>query len=190
MIETPTAPVTTCAAKGACADPGITFRLDSPGDDHVSPGTFSPEWQGLAAAHEGLMYPDVAAEDMPRLLPEGLVYVATPFTKRVTAVDGGVDQSAVARCRAECENACAALLRREITGISPILVGLGVCASDPARDLLDDAFWVRAYAPLLKACVAIVAPDLPGRGESNGVLHEVRHMLGLGRPVLMLRGAL
>ena len=43
---------------------------------------------------------------------------------------------------------------------------------------------------ILEQLCAPLGWNLPGRGESNGVLHEVRHMLGLERPVLMPRGAL
>ena len=147
-------------------------RPDLPAHDH--PGTV---W-GLPPARAALQL-------------SGLVYLATPYTKR--AAPGGVfDWGAADDAYRDALGALAAMERLGITAVSPIvqahlIVRRHASAMGPqgaARLALDADHWMRWCAPMLAACRAVYVPAIAGWDQSAGIAFEVAEALDRNKPVI------
>ena len=121
----------------------------------------------------------------------GLVYLATPYSKRVL-MDGRFSWKLADDCAREALGVCAVFERLGVTAISPILNAHYIVrrhGSDwgplPAEALaLDADHWTRWCAPLLAACRSVYVPALDGWDHSAGVAFEVQESLSRNRPVI------
>lgn len=131
---------------------------------------------GLAARYGGLVRAGATPASVAGVSRGGLIYLATPFTRRLPDVGlcGLRDEAAVH---------VAALAREGVTAVSPVLLSAAACISMPALDPLDDDFWTRWCAPLLRAAAGVVVPDLPGWPRSRGVRFEMEAALARCIPV-------
>lgn len=130
--------------------------------------------RGSLLVHWGQSPRDVAKR------ASGLVYLATPYTKR--AAPGGVfDWGAADRAARDAAECASILSFQGCTAVAPIVlahqmiaVQLGTSRQKIAeRNALDAAFWTRWCAPLLWACRFVYVPDLTGWRESEGIAHEI-----------------
>lgn len=137
------------------------------------------------------MAPAVAAQRLT-----GLVYLATPYTRRVNAA-GKVNWRASSACAAEAALAIDELSDLGITAVSPILLAHHACHQRIARvglrqadaRALDGEFWTGWCAPLLAACRSVYVPELPGWQRSAGAAFEIEAALDAGK-VVVLEGRL
>lgn len=109
------------------------------------------------------------------------IYLATPYTNRVTGADGRWSYEASLHASAQAARELGRLARVQVTGISPIVQSAEMVHAEAferqidglALDPLSRAFWLRWCVPLLNVCGAIVVPDIEGWRESAGVYSEV-----------------
>lgn len=130
--------------------------------------------------------PVLVIREVNGLVGYGLVYLATPYSKRATDDGGAFCPYGAASAADEATVYAAALAARGVTAISPIVMAHRMCEDGAAGlDPLDAAFWTRWCAPLLRACRAVVVPPIRGWRESDGVAHEVREARARGIPVFL-----
>lgn len=119
----------------------------------------------------------------------GMVYLATPYTRRV--IDEG---GRFCPYRSEAAGSLAAEWQRRlalhgVSAFSPIAASVAMIRDDltgrhPAP--LDVRFWEAWCRPFLLAARAVVVPMVEGWEESEGVLAEVRAALESCRTVLLV----
>lgn len=139
-------------------------------------GTFDP-----AAFAVAMVLPDDLS-----FLRDALVYLATPYSKRAVGPDGRYSTFLAGAAAFEAALWSAALARRGVTAISPIVLAHEACAACCDLDPLDATMWSRWCAPLLKACDVVVVPDIHGWRDSDGVRAEIRWAAERGVPVFLV----
>lgn len=161
---------------------------------NVAIGT-RPDWSALLSgpyASGGLLFTDVAPALIARRAG-GLVYLATPYSLEVVDMRGRWQfaRSVEMALRAASVSADLALLR--VTAVSPIVLAAEMCHATEGRpqplDPLNEKFWARWCAPLLRVASAVVVPDLPGWRTSRGIWREVMWALERNVPVYLYGGA-
>jgi len=123
----------------------------------------------------------------------GLVYLATPYTRRVARVGGRVSWLESAQCSFEAAQYVDGFSDLGVTALSPIVLAHAACRARLVRlqlqhvnrRALDATFWTAWCAPLLAACRVIYVPDLPGWRESAGVAFEIQAGLDGGKIVIL-----
>lgn len=148
------------------------------------------EWARLYAECGGTLlfdrqHPDSVAS---RIGAVAQIYLATPYTKRVTRADGQYCPDANRFLLFEAAGEARRLSLRGLTAVSPIALAaamaeVGAAARDGALDPLDAVFWEGWCRPILRASRAVVVPALDGWTDSVGVLHEARSALATNVPV-------
>ena len=115
-----------------------------------------------------------------------LIYLATPYTRRVTGPGGTWSRQMNGELARECAHQAGRLVRLGLAVHAPVLQSAMVCevwddlarsGAPPAPDPLDAAFWEQVNRPALEACGAVVVPDLPGWADSDGIRDEVYQTL-------------
>lgn len=114
---------------------------------------------------------------------DGLVYLATPYSRIALNDLGNWSFHASAEAMERASRAAAKLAKAGVSAVSPIVMAADMCHSDVTLDPLDAPFWSSWCAPLLAASHAIVVPDIPGWDRSVGIWHEVLEALSRNKPV-------
>ncbi|MCW1934553.1 DUF1937 family protein [Pararhodobacter zhoushanensis] len=142
--------------------------------------------RGSLLVHWGQSSRDVAHR------ASGLVYLATPYTKR--AAPGGVFDWAAAesaaRDAAECANVLSLLAR---TAVSPVVMAHQMIAAGRGKPwqriveahALDADFWSDWCGPMLWACRFVYVPNLPGWRECDGVARAIAQAHDAGKVILI-----
>lgn len=156
-----------------------------------------PSWSGSALAnyrgltlHEGYTLAEAAGH-----LRGKLVYLATPYSRVVVDERGRWEVGLNAHAIAGATRWACQFARLGVTAAAPITLAGDIIAHDycraggPSLDPLDAKFWEAWCLPLLTRADCVVVPPLPGWRESIGIWRECVAMLGVGRPVYLLREA-
>lgn len=151
-----------------------------------------PDWSASALdryERSGLLQRDAELMDVVVHCRGRLVYLATPFTDRVTDECGGfclISALDYAQRGAKVSR-CFAI--EGVTAISPIVNAVDlVCADqlDEALDPLDRVFWARWCWPLLSAADVVVVPPIEGWQDSSGIWAEVSSALSQNKRVYLI----
>lgn len=150
----------------------------------------SPDW-GCAAmeayAESGLLAIDEPFERAASVCRGRLVYLATPYSKPVLDENGAWCLYRSSRLGQEAELWMTRFASIDVTAISPIAAAARMLELPMGIDPLDQQFWTRWCAPILRASGVVVVPAIDGWRESDGVWHEATEALSANRPVLLLR---
>jgi hypothetical protein len=145
-------------------------------------------WEGILDRHAGGLVRFGVALPHVRWWG-GLVYVATPYSKRVTDADGLWDGAKSRALAYEAAAVCDRLMMHGAVAISPIAQAHLMVSREPRPEAavhpLDHDAWADWCARIVAACGAVFIPDLPGWAESEGVLQETAEAVRLCKPVLI-----
>lgn len=122
----------------------------------------------------------------------GVVYLATPYTKRAAPL-GAFDWTEADRAARDAAGVLALLAAGGVTCVSPIVQAHAACRwlRDAEGELvaqgvaLDGWFWARWCRPLLAASRFVYVPELAGWDQSDGIAHELRRAHIDAKPVLI-----
>lgn len=156
----------------------------------MSGADFGPiDWDSpiLAAFRQGWLLRDFAVGYDLSVHVGRLVYLATPYSKRVMGWDGKWDRCRSERCVAQASSFVAAFAEAGVTAISPIVLAADAVhyTHGTGLDPLDGAFWERWCRPILQVCDAVVVPPIFGWRDSVGIWIEVNQALACAKPVFL-----
>lgn len=125
------------------------------------------------------------------------VYLATPYSREVVGADGVWEYARSQEVAREAALCAAGLMAVGVTAISPIVQSAAMvhatCRFEARRsrhfagsiDPMDHDRWMTWCLPLLRACGAVVVPDLAGWDHSHGIWAEVLDAVSRNVPVLV-----
>lgn len=122
----------------------------------------------------------------------GMVYLATPYTRR--ALRGGCySWPSAGAAVEEAQHLQAELAFLGVCAVAPVVTAHDACLSLRLRAgreagealALDARHWAQWCAPLLAAARFVYVPDLPGWRSSLGVQAELREAIARNTPVLL-----
>lgn len=119
------------------------------------------------------------------------VYLATPYTRRATDVQGDWDRLGSMGCILDAAQEVRRLKAVGVSAFSPIVLSAmpSHLFDDPkdfdAHHPLDAVAWMRWCQPFLNVCAAVVVPDIEGWDHSVGIKAEVGFAISRGVPVFV-----
>lgn len=157
------------------------------------PSEQSPDWERLRTEFGfcALLQEAVPLSGFGGLTGGRLVYMATPYSKLVTADDGSWDHGRSVAVEVRTARWAREFALQGVTVASPILTACAILNADVLHcdiDPLDDDFWACWCQPMLEACSAVVIPPMSGWDQSLGVYREALWALSYMVPVYLLEG--
>lgn len=157
-------------------------------------------WNALAEAVRrqevtGLIFDQQPQDVAAAVGGKGFVYLATPYSKRVTDRLGRWNLPQSAALAAEAAVQVGRLKEVGVSAFSPIALSADIvhatlqmrvqATPSAAHDPLDAEAWLRWCMPFLQAASAVVVPYLVGWDQSEGIKAEVVEALKRGIPVFV-----
>jgi hypothetical protein len=109
-------------------------------------------------------------------LPEGLAYLATPYTRYTGGIEAAFKDAAKLAARLLC------------TGLK---VYSPICHTHPiaiygALDALDHSIWLPFDEDMMEVSATLIVAHMDGWDESRGVAHEIKFFENAGKPIFDL----
>ncbi len=149
------------------------------------------DWKALDQywADCGLLWMDIPFIDAVQRCRARLTYLATPYAKISLNMNGQwcpVQSEMAAFQAAKWATHIAA---NGASAVSPVVQSAAIVAADTgaALDPLDDVFWRKWCAPLLRASGAVIIPPIDGWKVSLGIWREACAALEASKPVFVIR---
>lgn len=145
----------------------------------------TPDWPTLIsgpARTSGLLTLGATPQDIAARAT-GYVYLATPYSLEVVGEDGKWSRHRSYLLADLAVMSARRLAGHGVTAVSPIVLTDRMCSMTKALDPLDDDYWTRWCAPILRGASAVVVPEIEGWQRSRGIWHEVTWALERAVPV-------
>lgn len=156
-----------------------------------------PDWAALHVYEGVTLRRDVTVAELRRLAMGGLVYLATPYSRRAVDERGRWSLDLSITAMSEASVWAWRLTRAGLSVVSPVMMSAQMVHDEYASerphqnalDPLDGRAWETWCTPMLAAAQLVVIPPIDGWDRSAGIWREAVAALGANKPVFLMGGS-